>query len=201
MLQTGLTGNIGSGKSLVADIFRVLGVPVFNADLEAKTILDAPEIHDQLKSLFGDGVFTDGKPDRKAIAGIVFDDKEKLEHLNNIIHPAVRAKFRKWGEDLRHLPYVIYEAAIILETGRAAHLDGTIVVTAPRETRITRVINRDGISRDQVEQRMKNQWSEEKKCSLADYLIDNSGAEMLIPQVIRIHEEIMKKSGTNQSGE
>lgn len=201
MLQKGLTGNIGSGKSLVANIFRVLGVPVFDADLEGKNILDDPGIHDQLKALFGEEIFTKGKPDRKAVAGIVFSDKEKLENLNGIIHPAVREKFTKWSQNFNHLPYVIYEAAIILETGRAAHLDGTIVVTAPRETRIDRVMRRDGISRDLIEQRMKNQWTEEKKCSMADYLIDNSGEHMLIPQVIRTHNEILKKSGSDQFGE
>ncbi|MFP4470764.1 MAG: dephospho-CoA kinase [Bacteroidales bacterium] len=200
MMIAGLTGNIGSGKSLAADIFRVLGVPVFDADREGKNILIEPELHEKLKSLFGENIFADGKPDRQAIAAIVFHDKKKLRQLNDIIHPAVRKKFADWSHTYRHLPYVIYEAAIIFETGRAAQLDTNIVVTAPAETRIARVVQRDGVSRQQVEERMKNQWPEEKKTSLADHIIDNSGAKMLIPQVLNIHKAIVEQSGKDQSG-
>ncbi len=201
MLKVGLTGNIGSGKSLAAGIFKVLRVPVFDADRRAKDILTEPATLDRLRQLFGEGIFRDGNLDKKALAALVFPDSAKLQQLKALIHPLVRERFAGWCRQHSDKPYVLYEAAILLESGHARRLDSLVVVTAPAGLRLQRVMQRDGASRENVEQRMQNQWSEEKKCSHADYLITNDGSQMLIPQVLEIHKKLIAKAAMDQSGE
>jgi dephospho-CoA kinase len=190
MLKVGLTGNIGSGKTLVAGIFKTLSVPVFDADSEARAVVRSQEIRNDLRTLFGEQIFEQGEINRKALAGIVFRDKEKLRQLNAIIHPKVRQSFRTWITDHPRAPYVLYEAAILIETGFYRQLDKTIVVTAEKELRISRVMQRDNVSRQMVEQRMANQWDEQQKTAAADFIITNNENDQLIPQVLKIHNTL-----------
>jgi len=192
MKRIGLTGNIGSGKSLVSEIFKVLEVPVFNADIEAKKILDAQHIISQLVNIFGEEIVKDNCVDRTILASAVFNNPAQLQKLNNIIHPGVRNLFHVWSEAFAHCAYVLYEAAILFESGFYKKLDGTIVVTSPEFVRIERVMKRDNIRREQVLARIRNQWPEERKRKLANYIISNNGQEMLLPQVLEIHSQIVK---------
>lgn len=193
MLKVGLTGNIGSGKTLIADIFRVLGVPVFDADSEAKIILHSAEVSESLHKLFGKQVFKQGTIDRKALAAIVFGDEQKLKQLNALIHPLVRQHFDRWCGRQAGSPYIIYEAAIMIETGFYKQLDRVVMVMADKELRIGRVIQRDQVTRQMVEQRMARQWDQQRKASLADYLISNNDDDRLIPQVLELHHKLMLK--------
>nr|NQU89670.1 dephospho-CoA kinase [Bacteroidota bacterium] len=190
MLKIGLTGNIGSGKTIVAEIFNVCGIPVFDADLEAKKILNSPDIISRLLGVFGKDIILNGLVDRKALANIVFSDPDKLAILNAIVHPHVRQDFQNWCTSHEESPFVIYEAAIILESGFARQLDSVVLVTAPEPLRISRVINRDGVNREDVAGRIKNQLPEGEKIKLADFIINNDGSELLIPQVLRVIQEL-----------
>jgi len=192
MLKVGLTGNIGSGKSLIAKIFETLQIPVFYADAEGKKILDSMEVIEAIKKLFGARVISGNLVNRQALAKIVFTDNSKLIELNNIIHPAVRNAFATWAGRKTDSPYVIYEAAILIESGHYLNMDKIILVTAPEEIRIKRVMERDGATKDMIIQRMANQWPEKKKIEHADFIINNDESELVIPQVIRIHEALIK---------
>jgi dephospho-CoA kinase len=187
MLKVGLTGNIGSGKTLVAGIFKTLSIPVFDADIEARAVLSTQEVRGDLHVLFGEQIFDQEAINRKALAEIVFKDKEKLKQLNAIIHPKVRQRLGKWITEQHKAPYILYEAAILIETGYYKQLDKTIVVTAEQELRITRVMQRDQVSRQMVEQRMASQWDEQRKAAAADFIITNNQNDQLIPQVLKIH--------------
>ena len=192
MLIIGLTGNIGSGKTFVASVFDTLGISIFNADLEARKLYEETSVIENLREIFGDGIFTsDQDIDRQALAQIVFKDPLKLARLNELIHPLVRGKFAAWTVKKDNEPYVIYEAAILMESGHYKELDRVILVTAPEEVRIHRVIKRDGVTKELVLARMANQWEEEQKIPLADFVINNDGLQMVIPQVIRVHEQLM----------
>ncbi|WP_224490732.1 dephospho-CoA kinase [Robertkochia flava] len=183
----GLTGGIGSGKSTVAAMFGELGVPVFIADLEARKLLEEDEsVKEKVRDLLGDSAFVDNLPDRRYIASVVFDNKTLLDALNAIIHPAVAQRFQLWYSR-QQSPYVIYEAAILFEHGGQAKCDQVILVTAPKEIRISRVIKRDGVSRQEVLARMENQWPEEQKIPLADYVIENIDLEETLRIVKKIH--------------
>lgn len=193
-MKVGLTGNIGSGKSLVASIFETLRVPVFYADAEGKKLLEHPDVISQVRQIFGEKVMDGIKIDRKALAGIVFSDVSKLEKLNTIIHPAVRKKFSHWSECHSEAPYVIYEAAILHESGHYLNMDKIVVVTANDKLRTKRVMARDGVSEQLVRHRMNNQWPEEKKIKLADFVIDNNENRLLIPQVLAVHKQLSGNS-------
>lgn len=169
----GLTGGIGSGKSTVAKHFEKLGIPVYIADLEAKKILDTTIVIDKIIDAFGEEILETEKIDRKKLAEIVFQQPEKLQILNSIIHPEVAKHFRNWVNENKKYDLVIKEAAILFESGSYKDCDKIILVTAPKETRIQRVIERDNISRAAIENRMANQWSEEKKEKLSDFIIIN----------------------------
>ncbi len=193
MLRVGLTGGIGSGKSLVAKIFMTLGIPVFQADSEAGIILDEDiTVREKLTEWFGPEIYIQGKPDRNRIAGIVFNDPLQLAKLNELIHPLVMNHFIKWCGLHNSSPYVIHEAAILFESGLYKHLDRTILVTAPEETRIERVVQRDRVSDEMVRARMKNQWTEEQKVPLADFIIRNDGETPVIPAVLDIHHQLIQ---------
>jgi len=193
MIRVGLTGGIGSGKSIVASLFEHLSVPVYHADAEAKRMLDDPEIIREITRLFGDSVLdAAGLVNRKLLAAIVFTDPAKLDQLNGLIHPAVKSDFLLWCEQHREYAYVLQEAAILFETGFNKLFDKTIAVYAPRDIAVQRVIKRDHVSAEEVMNRMKNQWLPEQVAGLADYVIQNDGTRMLLPQVLEIDRKLRK---------
>lgn len=188
MKVIGLTGGIGSGKSTVAGFFMKLGVPVYIADTEAKHLMNSShEVHQDLVGLFGSSVSKNGILDRKFIASRVFNDPEKLNALNEIIHPRVEAHFLEWKKQQQAI-YIIYEAAILFETGGYKKCDKTILVTAPYAERIKRLLLRDQSSKEEIEARMKNQWTDEKKSILADFVIKNVDISATWEEVRKIHE-------------
>lgn len=193
MKRIGLTGNIGTGKSTVARIFEILGVPVYHADKKAREIVESKIVTEQIAVLFGKQVLNEQhKIDRKALASIVFNDKNKLVSLNNLIHPLVEDDFLHWCENHMDQDYIVQEAAILFESGFDRLFDFTILVTAPEELCITRVMARDAITREMVSDRIRNQWPQEKKMEMADYVIINDEISMVIPQVLAIHRELKK---------
>ncbi|MGF7075362.1 dephospho-CoA kinase [Mucilaginibacter sp. 3215] len=190
MLKIGLTGNIGSGKTTVAQVFELLGIPVFYADDEAKKVMVADRLLiEGIKQTFGpQAYFDDGSLNRKYISGIVFNNKAELEKLNALVHPAVFRAFDSFDRLHKDAPYVIREAAILFESGSYKMCDRAIMITAPLEVRIARVIERDGISRADVESREARQLSQEEKLKLANDVIINDGKQLVIPQVLALHE-------------
>ena len=191
MMKVGITGNIGSGKTTVCKIFEILGVPVFNADEESKKILfNDPVALSEVKKAFGEEIFSDGIPDRKRIAELVFNDEGKLEQLNSILHPVVIQKAEDWFNSQNGHPYALKEAALIFEVSGEKLLDKVIVVSAPEPLRIKRIVLRDGVSETEVRARMARQISQDEKIRRADYVINNDETETLIPQVIKIHNEL-----------
>jgi dephospho-CoA kinase len=193
MMRIGLTGNIGTGKSTVARIFEVLGVPVYHADKQAREITNSEKVTQQIALLFGQQIVDSlNVLDRKALAAIVFADKSKLATLNNLIHPLVEDDFLQWCKLHLDHKYILQEAAILFESGFDRLFDATILVTAPEELCISRVMARDGITKEMVSERIRNQWSQEKKLKMADYEIVNDGITMVVPQVIAIHRKLIK---------
>jgi len=193
MLQVGVTGGIGSGKSTVCNLFRCLEIPVFNADEAGRCLLaEDAGIIGQIENIFGKQIIINGKPDRKKIAEIVFNDPEKLVTLNAVIHPAVRKEFNQWTIE-QNAPYVIDEAAILFETGLYKQLDYTILVVAPEQLRIRRVLQRDGMDEVAIKSRMKNQWSDEEKKKIASFVLINDDTTPLLPQVMDIHNKLVAK--------
>jgi len=188
----GITGGIGSGKSTVCKIFELLKVPVFEADTTAKQLLNTePKIKTNLIHLFGENIYTEnGTVNRKKLAEIIFNDEIQLKKINDLVHPVVREKFKKWVTKNEQHPYVIHEAAILFESGFYKMMDYTILVSAPREQRIKWVMERDGVSRQQVEGRMKNQFSEDKKQKLANIVLWNDNQSLLIPKIVEIDKNI-----------
>ena len=189
-LRIGITGGIGSGKSTVCRIFECLGIPVFSSDDEGRRLLSEDSIVvSEVKKLFGESVMKDGKPDRTKIAEAVFRKSSLLQKLNEIIHPAVRKGFEEWGK-LKSSPYIINEAAILFETGSYKQLDKTILVVSPEILRIERTMKRKGMDEKNIRDRIKNQWKDEEKRKLADFVIMNDEKNMLIPQVLSIHNRL-----------
>jgi dephospho-CoA kinase len=186
MISIGLTGGIGSGKSTVAKVFVAMGIPVYNSDVRAKLLMvKNQEVILAIKNLFGNDIYIDNKLDKQKLANIVFTDISKLAQLNKIVHPAVAKDFETWAKQ-QTSAIVLKEAAILFEIGAYKHLDYNILVTAPKEERINRTIARDNTTKTEVLARMKNQWEDEQKIPLADFIIDNSGEELVIPQVLEI---------------
>jgi len=183
----GLTGGIGSGKTTVAQLFSELGVPIYIADIEAKKIMDSSKvIRRKLIALLGEDAYSGAKLNRKFVADKIFNDKFLLEAVNAVIHPKVAAHFRKWVSKQK-ATYVIKEAAILFENGSYKNCDMVILVTAPKQVRITRVMARDNTSKTEIEQRMNNQWSDEKKLKLADFIIENIDLKTTKNKVETIH--------------
>ncbi len=193
MLKIGLTGNIGSGKTTVAKVFELLGVPVFYADDEAKKVMvmDAILI-DAIKQTFGAGsYFDDGSLNRKHIAAIVFTNPAELVKLNALVHPAVFRAFDKLEADAKGAPYIIREAAILFESGSYKTCDRTLIVSAPLDKRLARVMRRDSISKTEVEKREARQMPEDEKKKLADDIIVNDDKQLVIPQVLALHQQYL----------
>lgn len=186
----GLTGGIGSGKSVVAKIFATLGIPVFNADDEAKRIMQtSPEIKTKLIEQFGMDIYNESGLDKEKLASIVFDDPFQLQLLNAIVHPVTIQAAKDWAAK-QTSPYVIKEAALIFESGAADGLLKVIGVTAPLSLRTHRVMQRDDITKEQVDARMRNQISDTIKMRLCDYVIENNNQQMVLPQVLDIDKAI-----------
>jgi len=186
----GLTGGIGSGKSVVAKIFATLGIPVFNADDEAKRIMQtSPEIKSKLIQQFGMDIYNESGLDKEKLASIVFDDPFQLQLLNAIVHPVTIQAAKDWAAK-QTSPYVIKEAALIFESGAADGLLKVTGVTAPLSLRTHRVMQRDGITKEQVDARMRNQISDTIKMRLCDYVIENNNQQMVLPQVLDIDKAI-----------
>ena len=198
MFIVGLTGGIGSGKTLICNIFELFGVPVFYADLEARILMDEdPAIRRNLIHHFGKDIYIGGSLDRKKLASIVFHDKNSLKYLNSIIHPAVRKKFDRWIEDNAGYKYLIEEAAILLESGEHNRFDLVVTVLSPVDLRISRVIERDHVTKDDVVERIKNQISDEERNKIADVVIVNDGTKLVIPQVLQIHNRVVSRESEN----
>ncbi len=188
MLKIGITGGIGSGKSTVTNIFKVLGIPVFDADSEARNVMENnPDVKQQLIEEFGEAVFIEGKLNRKHLSSIVFVDAYKLEKLNAIVHPAAIEAGLQWASK-QSAPYIIKEAALMFEAGSAFNLDFIIGVYAPQALRLQRVMHRDNVGRHDVLNRMSKQINEEVKMKLCDFVIVNDEQQLLIPQVLKLHE-------------
>lgn len=193
MFKVGLTGGIGSGKTLVSSVFNELGVSVYNADIEAKRLMETDAgLMRLIKSLLGPKSYQQGKLNRKYISEAVFSEKDKLESLNSIVHPAVRQDFEKWVLGKSGEPYVIKEAAILFESGGAETVDYTIFVKADMNTRINRVVERDHVSDEQVRSRMNHQMNDQEKEKLADFIINNEIGSMILPQIVDLHNKFLK---------
>lgn len=182
----GLTGGIGSGKSTIAGFFTEMGIPVYIADDRAKKVMQSENIVQQIKATFGNTLFENEILNRAKLAEIVFNNTNKLAALNAIVHPAVKEDFKLWLQEHKNYQYVVYEAAILFESGRYKDFDVIITVTAPEETRIERVIKRDNTTREQVLSRMKMQWNDEKRISLSNFVINNSNLKIAREEVVKI---------------
>lgn len=196
MLKIGLTGGIGSGKSTVAAIFEVLGIPVYYTDIASKRIMNDDEnVKAAVQKAFGNNAYTDEKLNRKFIAEIVFKDQKKLELLNAIVHPATLVDAVEWMNK-QTAPYIIKEAALIFESGSHQLLDYVIGVKAPLPLRLQRAIKRDNISKDEAMARINKQINEEIKMRLCDFIIVNDEQQMVIQQVLELHLKFIQISST-----
>ena len=192
MIKIGLTGNIGSGKTTVAKMFETLGVPVFYADIVAKKFLLHDAVINQIVTAFGDAVLDEqGKIINSALGVVVFSNKEKLQILNNIIHPRVREAYNDFLSKNAKSPYTIQEAAILIESGFYKLVDKIVLVKAPEDIRLQRVMKRDNLSEELVKDRMQQQLPEGELEAYSDYVVDNNGINLILPQVIKI-DEILK---------
>jgi dephospho-CoA kinase len=196
MLKVGITGGIGSGKSTVCKIFELLDIPVYYADDEAKKILNNDVlVKEQIIQAFGNDILDkQGLIERPKLAAIVFNNKEKLQQLNSIVHPAVAKHFENWLQEHKTYPYILKEAAILFESGSYKQVNKIISVVAPTEIRINRTIKRDNISKELALQRMQNQISDEEKIKRSDFIIHNDEMQLIIPQVIDIHKKLIANS-------
>ena len=192
MLKVGITGGIGSGKTTVCKIFELLGIPVFYADQAAKELMQHDEeLKLKLMEKFGtDTYLPDGSINRTYLANIVFTDEAQLAALNAIVHPAVFSAFDQWLSK-QSAQYVVKEAALLFESGSHQLCDFNVLVQAPEEIRIERVMKRDQITREQVMGRIAQQMSDEEKSKLADHLLMNDEKELLIPQIMNLHQKLL----------
>lgn len=192
MKVVGLTGGIGSGKTTIARMFSKLGVPVYIADDEAKRIVDSSKVvRRKLIALLGEKAYANDALDRKYVAGLIFNDTELLAQVNAIIHPKVGQHFKRWLKRQQGA-YCIKEAAILFENGSYRNLDLTILVVAPKQVRIDRVLQRDSTNQEAIKQRMANQWSDAKKRKLADIVIVNDSLKQTQIQVEKLHKKLSK---------
>lgn len=182
----GLTGGIGSGKTTVATIFKAHGLPVYIADEAGKEVMKDPSILLAIQKAFGQTVFENGVLDRKKLASLVFSDKDKLQQLNAIVHPAVARHFASWLENHQNFDYVIYESAILFESGGDTKCHAVITVVASESVRIQRVMKRDAASKEQIIQRMKAQWTDEQRLEKSQFVINNDSLVNTEKQVVKI---------------
>lgn len=193
MYKVGITGGIGSGKTLVCSVLELLGIPVYYADKEARRLMnEKEELRKGIINTFGQEVYTEGKLDRKLMGERVFGDPGLLEKVNMLVHPHVADDFLGWSEGWKDAPYVVEEAAILFESGAWRRMDLSVLIYAPEQLRKKRVLLRDGISEQDFELRIKRQMDEEKKKRLADRVIYNDDKSLLLPQIINLHKELVK---------
>ncbi len=200
MLQIGITGGIGSGKTTVCRIFETLGIPVYYADDRAKAIMvEDPQLVKKIIKIFGKKAYLKaGSLNRPHIASIAFSDKEKLAMLNAAVHPAVRTDGTNWHNNQKNVPYTLKEAALMFESGNYQVLDKIITEAAPQKIRLKRVMLRDKSTAAQIKARMDKQMPEKEKKKLADFIIYNHGRRALIPQVLKIHRKLIQLAEKNQ---
>jgi len=193
MLKVGITGNIGSGKSTVSGVFKILGVPVYDSDLRAKLLLvENAELKLKIIDLLGhDSYFLDGTLNRKYISDKIFVSPVLVSQMNAIVHPAVFADFDNWYLKQSQSPYVLKEAALLFESKSYADLNKLIVISAPEDIRIKRTMLRDNLTREAVIQRQNNQIPQEEKEKLADFIILNDDSKLVVPQVLKIHKDLI----------
>lgn len=187
MIKVGITGGIGSGKSTICHFFRVLGIPVFEADIEAKRLINNSDtIRNQLIAEFGSDIYLENKTiDRKKMAGLIFNSPPLLQKVNEIVHPEVRDYFEAWCR-AQDSPYVVHEAAIMFESGFYKMMDYTILVTAPEEMRIRRVMNREQCTEESVRARIARQWADEQKMKRASFVLKNDNKTLILPQLFTL---------------
>ncbi len=195
MLKVGITGGIGSGKSVVCQVFETLGIPVFNADNAARHLMETDTaLINAIKDALGEDCYSDNTPNREKIASVVFQDNDKLTLLNSIVHPAV-LKYGALWMNKQTSPYVVKEAAIFFESGSYTEMDIMIGVYAPKDVRIQRALQRGGITEADVLHRMSKQMDEDEKMKRCDYVIINDGKTALIPQIMHLHQILLAKAG------
>ena len=192
----GVTGGIGSGKSIVCRIFQQLGIAVYEADIEAKNLYDKyPELKQAVKEqISADAIDKNGNIDRAKLAEIIFSDEEKLIALNKLVHPLVRKDFRNWVGNHKGYSYLIKEAAILFESGADADCDEVISIVSPIELRMERLLKRDKKSKAEIENILKRQMSDEERIARSKYVIHNDEKQMVIPQVLKIHDLLVKEN-------
>ena len=191
-ITVGITGGIGSGKSTVCEIFKILGVPVFEADKVARNLMNENSvIRLNLVEWFGNEIYSGNQLNRKLLAEHIFNDNSLLNKVNSLVHPIVREEFEKW-KNSQNTVYSVYEAAILFESGFYKLMDFTVLITAPEQIRINRVMKRDNLSPDQVVARIKNQWPDEEKRKLATTVIINDNKNLIIPQIIEIDKKLKR---------
>ncbi len=198
-LKIGITGGIGAGKSMVCEVFKVLGISVYNADDRAKALMaNDKEVMDSIRFFFGNEAYLpDGTPNKSFLASQVFGDEKKLSKINSIVHPAVAKDFEQWAKAQNEKLYLIKEAALLVENGSYESLDGLITVTAPEKLRIARTLERDA-HRTEADVRgiISKQLSEAEKVAKSDFVIVNDNHSLVIPQVLKIHERLIKQAQT-----
>lgn len=191
VIKLGVTGGIGSGKTSVCRVFNVLGIPVFYADQEAREIMENEDgIIRRINTITGKNLYRDGSLNRKELATLIFNNNVLLEKVNALVHPVVVDHFNKWEKE-QSSPYVIMEAAILFESGASKYMDRIATIIAPKEERVERAVQRSGLSKEQVLERMRNQMDDDERVKLSDYVIHNSENDMIIPSILKIHELIL----------
>jgi dephospho-CoA kinase len=192
ILKLGVTGGIGSGKTTICKVFAVLGIPVFSADDEAKRIQDNDrDLQIKINSIAGKDLFPGGKLDRPEMAKLIFSNKDLLEKVNSIVHPAVFRSYNEWVKK-QDSPYCIMEAAILFESGAFRLMDRIVTVITPMGERIERLVRGNKLSKEQIVERINNQIDDESRVKRSDFVISNSENDMIVPAIIEIHEEMLK---------
>ncbi len=192
MIKVGITGGIGSGKTYVCAVFEKMGVPVFYADEEAKKLSESDAVVSKIVETFGSSILgKDSKVDRKKLSEYVFSNPGELQKLNAIIHPLVKKRFENWLQENRGKKYILKEAAILFETGLDKEMDSIITVVADKETRIERVKKRSNLTEEAIGKIMASQWGDEEKIKRSSFVINNNANELLLPQIISIHNALI----------
>ena len=197
MYKVGITGNIGSGKSIVTKVFQLLQIPVFDADSAAKYLMEHDEdLMAGITQNFGTTIYHKGRINRPLLASIIFQDKAKLQQLNSLVHPKVIA-YGEWWHTQQQAPYTLKEAAIFFESGSYETMDFIIGVAAPTSLRMARAMQRDGATAEQIQERMQHQMEESEKMSRCKYVIYNDDIQSIILQVQAIHQQILALSSSS----
>lgn len=188
----GLTGGIGSGKTIICKIFNTLGIPVYNSDIEAKLLMNNDvKIISELKNKFGDDIYNENKLNKEKLAKLIFNDNNNLNFVNNTVHPAVKLHFNKWTEK-QNSEFVIKETAILFESGTYKDVDFIITVIAPENIRINRIIARDNLKKEDIQAILANQISDNEKIDRSNFIINNDNKKLVLPQILNIYKNIGK---------